>query len=43
MRPYRTQIMVREGNVSRLQSIIENFRAYGRKCRNFYRLTTMMT
>ncbi|WP_262893101.1 hypothetical protein [Nonlabens antarcticus] len=43
MRTYRTQVEKREVSVSRFESIVTQFRTYGRKCRNFYKLTTMMT
>jgi hypothetical protein len=43
MGPYRTQVMKREGSVSRFESMLDSLKAYSRKCRNFYKLTTILT
>lgn len=39
MGSYRTQIVKREVTVSRIESVLENLKAYGKKCRNFYEFT----
>ncbi len=43
MRPYRTPVVKREGSVSLVERLFNYLKDYGKKCREFYKLTTMLT